>query len=162
MKPILSRFGPRFLGWATRYYLPMGKNVVVVGAGLHGMEVAEYLAKRGRKVTIVEPTEVIGEGMIDFRLGLTMDWFAAKGVRIIAGAQNIMVTDKGLAFDDANGNHVELEADTVMPTSPLKPNDKLYKALEGKVPELYLIGDGREAGMIVHAVRSGYQTAKAI
>ena len=42
------------------------------------------------------------------------------------------------------------------------PNDKLYKALEGKVPELYLIGDGKESGMIVHAVRSGYHTAKAV
>ena len=49
-----------------------------------------------------------------------------------------------------------------MPTAPLKPNDKLYKALEGKVPELYLIGDGKESGMIVHAVRAGYQTAKAL
>ena len=67
----------------------MGKKIVVVGAGLHGMEVAEYLAKRGRKVTIVEPTDVIGEGMIDFRLGLTMDWFAQKGVRVITGARNI-------------------------------------------------------------------------
>jgi 2,4-dienoyl-CoA reductase (NADPH2) len=162
VKPFLGTFGPRFLGAATHYYLPMGKKVVVVGAGLHGTEVAEYLAKRGRKVTIVEPTDVIGEGVIDFRLGLTMDWFARKGVRIITGAKNIVVTDKGLAFDDAAGQHVELEADTVMPTAPLKPNDTLYKALEGKVPELYLIGDGREAGMIVHAVRSGFQTAKAL
>jgi 2,4-dienoyl-CoA reductase-like NADH-dependent reductase (Old Yellow Enzyme family)/thioredoxin reductase len=162
VKPYLHRVGPRFLGRATHYYLPMGKNVVVVGAGLHGLEVAEYLAKRGRKVTVVEPSDVIGEGVIDFRLGLTMEWFAAKGVRIITGAKNLVVTDKGLAFDDPNGQHVELEADTVMPTSPLKSNDKLYKALEGKVPELYLIGDGRESGMIVHAVRSGFQTAKAI
>ena len=162
VKPFLRRFGPRFLGWATHYYLPMGKNVVVVGAGLHGMEVAEFLTKRGRKVTIVEPTDVIGEGVMDFRLGLTMDWFVQKGVRIIAGAKNIVVTDKGLAFDDAGGQHVELEADTVMPTAPLKSNDTLFKALEGKVPELYLIGDGREAGMIVHAVRSGFQTAKAL
>ena len=162
VKPFLSRFGPKFLGWATHYYLPMGKKVIVVGAGLHGMEVAEYLVKRGRKVVIVEPTDVIGEGVIDFRLGLTMDWFAQKGVRIITGAKNIVVTDKGLAFDDASGSHVELEADTVMPTAPLKSNDKLFKALEGKVPELYLIGDGRESGMIVHAVRSGYQTAASL
>jgi hypothetical protein len=74
----------------------------------------------------------------------------------------MLVTDKGLAFDDAAGERVELEADTVMPTSPLKPNDTLFKALEGKVPELYLIGDGKEAGMIVHAVRSGYQTAASL
>jgi hypothetical protein len=105
---------------------------------------------------------VIGEGMIDFRMGLTMDWFARKGVRIIAGVRNLVVTDRGVAFDDADGIHVELEADTVMPTSPLQSNDKLFKALEDKVPELYLIGDGKEAGMIVHAVRSGYHTAKAI
>ena len=36
---------------ATKYHLPVGKQVVVIGAGLHGMEVAEFLAKRGRKVT---------------------------------------------------------------------------------------------------------------
>jgi 2,4-dienoyl-CoA reductase (NADPH2) len=163
VKPWLKRFGPRFLGWATHYYLPgMGKNVVVVGAGLHGLEVAEYLAKRGRKVTVVEPGDVIGEGVIDFRLGLTMEWFPKVGVRIVTGAKNLVVTDKGVAFDNAGGKHVELEADTVMPTAPLKPNDALYKALEGKVPELYQVGDCKEAGMIVHAVRAGFQTAKAL
>jgi len=162
VKPYLNRFGPSFLGRATHYYLPMGKKVVVVGAGLHGVEVAEYLAKRGRKVTIVEPSEVIGDGVIDFRLGLTMDWFAQKGVRIIAGAKNIKVTEKGLAYEDRDGVKTELEADTIVPTAPLKANDDLYEKLEGKVPELYLIGDGREAGMIVHAIRSGYQTACAL
>jgi 2,4-dienoyl-CoA reductase (NADPH2) len=162
VKPWLRRFGPKFLGWATHYYLPMGKNVVVVGAGLHGLETAEYLAKRGRKVTVVEPTGVIGEGVIDFRLGLTMDWFAQKGVRIITNADDIEVTEKGLKFKDKDGKKVELEVDTVMPTSPLKPDDELYEKLEGKVPELYLIGDAKESGMIVHAVRAGFQTAKAL
>ena len=162
VKPWLGRFGPNFLGWATHYYLPMGKNVIVVGAGLHGLEVAEYLAKRGRKVTVVEPSDVIGEGVIDFRLGLTMEWFAAKGIRIITGADDIEVTKKGLKFEDKDGKKVELEADTIVPTSPLKPDDDLYEKLEGKVPELYLIGDAREAGMIVHAVRAGFQTSKAL
>jgi 2,4-dienoyl-CoA reductase (NADPH2) len=163
VKPYLRKFGPRFLGWATHYYLPgMGNNVVVVGAGLHGLEVAEYLVKRGRKVTVVEPSDVIGEGVMDFRLGLTMDWFAMKGVTVIPGAKNLVVTDKGVAFDGPDGKRVELAADTVMPTAPLKANDTLYKTLEGMVPELYLIGDGKEAGMMVHAIRAGYQTSKAL
>ena len=161
VKPYLRRFGPRFLGWATHYYLPMGKKVVVIGAGLHGMEVAEYLAKRGRKVTIVEPTDVIGEGVIDFRLGLTMDWFAQKGVtHHHRGQEHQGHRARAWPSRTRTAAKHELEADTVMPTAPLMPNDELYKALEGKVPELYLIGDGKEAGMIVHAVRSGYQTAK--
>jgi 2,4-dienoyl-CoA reductase (NADPH2) len=162
VKPFLKRMGPRLLGWATKLYLPMGRNVVVVGAGLHGMEVAEFLVKRGRVVTIVEPSDVIGEGMLDFRLGLSMDWFAREGVRIIAGAQNLAVTDKGLAYDDKDGVRSVIPADTVMPTSPLLPNDALYLALQGQVPELFLIGDGRQSGMIVHAIRGGYQTASVI
>ena len=162
VKPWLRLFGSRFLGWATHLWLPMGKKVVVIGAGLHGLEVAEFLAKRGRTVTVVEPTEKIGEGVIDFRLGLALDWFEQKGVKIITEAGNIRVTKKGLAYDDKHGVRHEIEADTVMPTAPLLPNDTLYRALEGKVPELYLIGDGKEAGMIMHAIRSGYHTAKAI
>jgi 2,4-dienoyl-CoA reductase (NADPH2) len=162
VKPWLRLFGTRFLGWATHFYLPMGKKVVVIGAGLHGLEVAEFLAKRGRKVTIVEPTDRVGEGVIDFRLGLTMEWLPRKGVEIVTGAKNIKVTAKGLSYEDTDGKKHEIEADTVMPTAPLLPNDKLYKALEGKVPELYLIGDGKESGMIVHAVRAAYHTAKAI
>jgi 2,4-dienoyl-CoA reductase (NADPH2) len=162
VKPWLQLFGTRFLGWATHFYLPMGKKVVVIGAGLHGLEVAEFLAKRGRKVTVVEPSEVVGEGVIDFRLGLTLDWFPRKGVEIVTEAKNIRVTAKGLSYEDKAGTKHEIAAGTVMPTAPLLPNDKLYKALEGKVPELYLIGDGKEAGMIVHAVRAGYQTAQAI
>ena len=161
VKPWLRLFGTRFLGWATHYYLPMGKRVVVIGAGLHGMEVAEFLAKRGRKVTIVEPTDHIGEGMIDFRMGLTMDWLPTKGVDIITEAKNIKVTTNGLSYEKDGKPH-EIDADTVMPTAPLLANDKLYKALDGKVPELYLIGDGKESGMIVHAVRSGYQAANAV
>ena len=162
VKPILKRMGPKLLGWATKLHLPVGKNVVVVGAGLHGMEVAEFLVKRGRKVTLVEPTEVIGEGMLLFRFGLTMEWFKHKNVQIIAGAQNLVVTDKGVAFQDKDGVKHELEADTILPTAPLRPNRELFDALEGKIPELYLIGDGREAGMIVDAVRTGYNTAKAL
>jgi 2,4-dienoyl-CoA reductase-like NADH-dependent reductase (Old Yellow Enzyme family)/thioredoxin reductase len=162
VKPWLRLFGTRMLGWATHFYLPVGRKVVVIGAGLHGLEAAEFLVKRRRTVTIVEPTDKIGEGVLDFRLGLALDWFEQKGVKIITGAKNIKVTKRGLSYEDKDGATQEIEADTVMPTAPVLPNEKLYKALEGKVPELYLIGDGKESGMIVHAIRSGYHTAKAI
>jgi 2,4-dienoyl-CoA reductase (NADPH2) len=162
VKPYLKRLGPKVLEKATHYHLPVGKQVVVIGAGLHGMEVAEFLAKRGRKVTIVEPTEVIGEGMLDFRLGLTMDWLPTVGVEIVTGARDMEATDAGLAYTDRDGVRQVIPADTILPTAPLKPNDDLYKALDGQVPELFLIGDGKQSGMIVHAVRSGYQTACAL
>lgn len=162
VKPYLKWFSPTFLEWATKYYLPAGKNVVVIGAGLHGTESAEFFVKRGRTVTIVEPTDKIGEGVLDFRLGLLMEWFERKGVKIITGAQNIEITDDGLSYSDKSGKKYTIKADTVLPMSPLTPNTALMKALEGKVPELYLIGDGKEPRMIVDAVREGYHTARSI
>ena len=32
--------------------MPMGKNVVVIGGAIQGCELAEFLAKRGRKVSL--------------------------------------------------------------------------------------------------------------
>jgi 2,4-dienoyl-CoA reductase (NADPH2) len=162
VKPLLKLFGQRFLGSATKKYLPIGKTVIVIGAGLHGTETAEFLVKRGRQVTIVEPTDKIGDGVLDFRLGLLMDWFEREGVCIISGAKDIEITDKGLTYSDKDGKRQTLEADTVVPTSPLEPNAELLKDLQGKVPELYLIGDAHRSGMIVDAIRQGYQTAKNV
>jgi 2,4-dienoyl-CoA reductase (NADPH2) len=162
VKPLLKLFGQRFLGSATKRYLPIGKSVIVIGAGLHGTETAEFLVKRGRKVTIVEPTDRIGEGVLDFRLGLLMDWFEREGVCVISGAKDIEITDNGVAYTDKEGKRQTLEAETIVPTSPLTPNAELLKDLQGKVPELYLIGDANKPGMIVDAIREGYQTAKVV
>ena len=36
--------------------------------------------------------------MLDFRLGLTMDWFGRKQVKIVVGAKDLEVAGEGLAF----------------------------------------------------------------
>jgi len=162
VKPLLKLFGQRFLGAATKRYLPIGKSVIVIGAGLHGTETAEFLMKRGRKVTIVEPTDTIGEGVIDFRLGLLMEWFGREGVCVITGVKNIEITDTGLAYTDKDGTRQRLEADTVVPTSPLAANVRLLKDLRGKTHELYMIGDANRPGKIVDAIREAYHTARVV
>jgi NADPH-dependent 2,4-dienoyl-CoA reductase/sulfur reductase-like enzyme len=148
VKPFLTLFGPRMLGWLTRFWLPIGKEVVVIGSGLHGCEVAEFLIKRGRKVTIVDTAEAFGEGMIDFRLGLFMEWLGKKGVTTINGVKSLEITDEGVAITTKEGEKRTLHADSILPTSPLKPNTGLLKSLEGKAPEIYAIGDCREPRMI--------------
>jgi 2,4-dienoyl-CoA reductase (NADPH2) len=162
VKPYLRIFGPRVLGWLTKFWLPIGKRVIVIGGGLHGCETAEFLVKRGRQVTIVEQSEAIGEGVLDFRLGLLLDWFHKKGVTMITGVKDMEITDKGLAITTKEGKKQTLEANSIIPTAPLKPNDELAKSLEGKVPEIYTIGDCGEPRMIVNAIADGYHTARTI
>jgi 2,4-dienoyl-CoA reductase (NADPH2) len=162
VKPYLRFLGPRTLGWLTKLWVPMGKKVVVIGGGLHGCEVAEFLVRRKRKVTIVEEGEVLGRGVIDFRLGLLMDWFHKKGVTMITGVKSMEITDKGLVITTKEGKKETIEADSIISTSPLTSNTEMLKSLQGKVPEIYAIGDCKEPRMIVDAIAEGWQIARRI
>jgi len=162
VKPFLRLFGPRMLGWLTKFWLPIGKKVVIIGSGLHGCEIAEFLVKRGRKVTIVDTAEALGEGMIDFRLGLVLEWFGKKGVTTINGVKSIEITDQGVVITTKQGDKQTIEADSIIPTAPLAPNIVLLKSLEGKVPEVYAIGDCKEPRMIVDAIADGWRIANTI
>lgn len=35
--------------------MPLGKRVSIIGAGLVGLELAEFLIERGREVTVLDP-----------------------------------------------------------------------------------------------------------
>ena len=162
VKPFLRLFGPRMLGWLTKFWLPIGKKVVIIGSGLHGCEIAEFLVKRGRKVTIVDTAEALGDGMIDFRLGLVLEWFGKKGVTTINGVKSMEITDQGVVITTKQGDKQTIEADSIIPTAPLKPNTGLFKSLKGKVPEVYAVGDCKEPRMIVDAIADGWQVARTI
>jgi 2,4-dienoyl-CoA reductase (NADPH2) len=161
-KPFMRLFGPKALELPTKFWVPFGKRVVVIGGGLHGCEVAEFLVKRGRKVTIVEKSNTVGKDVIDFRLGLLMDWFAKKGVTIITGVKSIKITDQGVAITTRKGKKETLEADTIVPTAPLDKNTALFKSLKGKVREVYAIGDCKEPRLIVDAIADGWRIGNKI
>jgi 2,4-dienoyl-CoA reductase (NADPH2) len=87
LKAYTRFFSPYTMRRLTKFYLPLGKNIVVVGGALQGCELAEFLVKRGRTVTIVEQADLLGEGMIDAVLGNLMTWFGKKGVGMITGVR---------------------------------------------------------------------------
>jgi 2,4-dienoyl-CoA reductase (NADPH2) len=162
VKPYLRFFGPKALSLPTKLWVPFGKHVVIIGGGMHGCEIAEFLVNRGRKVTIVDTAETFGEGVIDFRLGLLLDWFEKKGATMIAGVKSIKITDQGVVITTKQGDKQTIEADSIIPTAPLKPNTDLYRSLKGVVPKVYAIGDCKEPRMIVDAIADGWRVGNAI
>ena len=162
VKPYLKLFGPKTLNLPTKLWVPFGKHVVIIGGGMHGCEIAEFLVKRGKKVTIVDTAETFGEGVIDFRLGSLLDWFNKKGVNIVTGIKKMVITDKGLDITTKQGEKQSIEADTIVPTAPLKSDTKLFKSLKGKVPKVYAIGDCKEPRKIVNAIADGWRVGNAI
>ena len=51
-----------------------------MGGGIHGCQTAAFLVKRGRKVTIVETRETIGDGLLEINIKpLLLGWLAQNG-----------------------------------------------------------------------------------
>jgi 2,4-dienoyl-CoA reductase (NADPH2) len=138
---LLLILGPKLSGWGSKIMMPgVGKRVVIMGGEHHGCEIAEWLIKRNRKLTICHTGTEFAEGMtVDDKLRL-MPWFEEKGVALYPGVKYKEVTDKGLIIITRDGKEKLIEADTVMPSLFLKQNLDMEAKLKGKVPEVYTVG----------------------
>jgi 2,4-dienoyl-CoA reductase (NADPH2) len=163
LKFYLKFFGPERLRDLTRFYMPVGKRVVVIGGAIQGAELAEFLTKRGRKVTVVEKKPVIGEGMVDALQTYLLIWFRKKGVTLISGVKEyVEVTDEGLTILTGDGKKQTIEADSIVTALPLTPNSELLDALKKRAPEVYAVGDCREPLLIADAIGTGLRTAREV
>jgi pyruvate/2-oxoglutarate dehydrogenase complex dihydrolipoamide dehydrogenase (E3) component len=158
----LRFFSPHFLRWLTNIWMPLGKRVVIIGGAIQGCELAEFLVKRGRKVTIVDNGKVAGEGLTEERKARLFLWFAKKGVEVISEAKFEEITEKGLIIVTKEGDRQLIEADNIVLALPFKPDTGLLKSLEGKVPEIYSIGDCRQPGLILDAIADASRIAYAL
>ncbi|MEJ2740715.1 MAG: FAD-dependent oxidoreductase, partial [Dehalococcoidia bacterium] len=158
LKTYMKIFGREMLYSLTKIWMPVGKNVVIIGGGIHGLELSEFLIKRGRNVTIVESSDRLGEGMVDvFLVHLTL-WFERKGIPAMTGVKYEEITDKGLTITTKEGERKTLEADTIIPALPLGPNTELADKFQGKVSEVYAIGDCKDPLLIADAIGTAAHT----
>lgn len=163
LKLALRFFKPETLRSLTKLYMPIGKRVVVIGGAIQGCELAEFLARRGRQVTVVEKSPTVGDGMVDALLCYLLIWFRKQQVRLISGVREyVEVTDKGLTIINADGERQTLEADSIVTALPLTPNNELLQPLKKLVPEVYAIGDCREPLLIADAIGTGLRTAREV
>jgi 2,4-dienoyl-CoA reductase (NADPH2) len=163
LKFALKFFKPETLRSLTKFYLPMAKRVIVIGGAIQGCELAEFLTKRGRTVTVVEMKPMIGEGMVDALLSNLLTWFKKKGVTLISGVKEyVEITDRGLTVITRDGERQTIEADSIVTALPLTPNNELLNKLKAKVPEVYEIGDCREPLLIADAIGTGLRTAREV
>ncbi|MFC1980865.1 FAD-dependent oxidoreductase [Chloroflexota bacterium] len=161
-KVFLRFFGPRILRWLTKFWLPFGKRVIIMGGSIHGCEIAEFMIKRGRGVTIVETTEELGVGIPGRNRPRLLDWLKEKGAIMLTGVKYERITDAGLTIITNDGSRQTIETDTILGAIPPRPNNELLTSLEGRVPEIYLIGDCAEPRKIIDAIDDGRRIGLSI
>jgi 2,4-dienoyl-CoA reductase (NADPH2) len=162
LKFFLRFFSPGTLRRLTKFWMPVGRSVVILGGQVAACQLAEFLVKRGRKVTIIEEGDVLGEGLILERKNRLFSWFRKKGVATMTGVHFDEVTPSGMVVTTKEGKRLVIEADTIIPALPMQPNNGLAEEIKKKVPEVCLIGDCKEPKLIPDAIADGWRVGNTI
>ncbi len=140
-------------------------KVLVVGGGLIGCEAALWLARQGKKVTIVEMLNdlmISGIPVQHMNRLMLMDLLRFHKVEVLKNTTLAKVTEKGADLLEGNYERRDFPADTIVLAVGLEPDRKLYQAVKGNIPNLYVIGDSREARNIKNSIWDAYEVARMI
>jgi 2,4-dienoyl-CoA reductase (NADPH2) len=152
----------RMLARLSKVWMPVGKRVTVIGGSIQGCELAEFLTKRGRLVTIVDTKETLAEGMTLDNQRKILQWFDEKRVPRLTGITYREITERGLVITYREGETKTIESDTVIVIEPLQSDTHMLEYLKGSAPEMHVIGDCREPHLIAQAITDGWRVAHEI
>jgi 2,4-dienoyl-CoA reductase-like NADH-dependent reductase (Old Yellow Enzyme family)/thioredoxin reductase len=139
-----------------------GQNVFIIGGGMVGCETGHYLVEQGKTVTIIEILKRMANDVFPMTRRRLMDGLRSKKVTLLASATCEEIKEGSVQVSTADGKQETIPADTVIIAVGYRSNDSLYKALKGKVPEIYCIGNSAEPRRILEATREGYQIGQAL
>jgi 2,4-dienoyl-CoA reductase-like NADH-dependent reductase (Old Yellow Enzyme family) len=145
----------------SRRWMPVDGRVVVIGGGLVGLELAEFLADRRRQVTVLEAGPAIGVPMASPRRWTAVRRAEQHGVTLVRGAEVTEITPTEVAYR-VDGVEARVPAGTVVVASEVGPGSDLVPALEALGLEVHVVGDASEVGYLEGAIHSAWAVAAAI
>lgn len=142
----------------------IGRNVVVVGGGLVGCEVALNFVRKGHNVQIVEflddilksgaPTPIMNKMCLK-------DLFKDANVTIHTSTALTEICDEGAVVKVSDGIKT-IPADTVILAVGLKSNPGFSGVLEQYNIPVYSVGDENMVANILHSISDGYEVGRTI
>lgn len=138
---------------------PPGRNALVVGGGLIGMETACFLAARGSTVTLIEqlPSSPVLKATSH---GYSLHkYLREKKARLRFGCTLESVHTDGVVLSD-NGAEEQIAGwDQIVLAVGMRPRNELKACLESNGIRHTVIGDAREVRRIMEATEEGAQAA---
>jgi 2,4-dienoyl-CoA reductase-like NADH-dependent reductase (Old Yellow Enzyme family) len=122
--------------------------------------VAEMLADQGCEVEMISPVPMIGglDQIKDMTTFHTTPRLLNKGVILSPNTFIVMLVDRTVTVLNTHTMAMReiTDVDTAVFITGKTPNDDLYNELDGKVPELFKIGDARNPHSMGEANRDGH------
>jgi 2-enoate reductase len=143
----------------------LGEEILVLGGGLIGCEIALWMAQQGKKVTLVEILKDLLTGGLPVqhmnRLML-LDLLKFHKVEVLTQTSLLEVLEDGALLVDHESRRRYSPADGIVVAVGLRPERGLYQSLRGQTSNLYLIGDSRNPQNVMNAVWDAYEIGRMI
>ncbi len=136
----------------SHLWMPLGRNVTIIGSELVGLELAEFLAHRKRRVTIVDDAQKAGAGMHVIRRARVLHELAATGVRVELGARDIRIEEDAVHFQNGEAAVQAVAADTVIIAKGARADRQFAHSVTAAGFAVSEIGDCKGVGYIEGAM----------
>jgi 2,4-dienoyl-CoA reductase-like NADH-dependent reductase (Old Yellow Enzyme family)/thioredoxin reductase len=133
--------------------LPERKNILIIGGGLIGVEVASTLVDRENQVTIVEMLPEIANGMEMIEKTMTLKKLYEKNVRVYTDYKVQEVDDRKVKIVGEDEITIE-DVDHIVVTTGMRSRNHLKEEISPLLP-VYVIGDAEKVGKAQSAILSG-------
>jgi 2,4-dienoyl-CoA reductase-like NADH-dependent reductase (Old Yellow Enzyme family)/thioredoxin reductase len=138
-------------------------TAAVLGGGLVGLEVAEYLAERDVPVTVVEMLDEVGGGLGDLRKICVLEALATEGVEQLTGT-TVTAVRSGSIVVEQGGLTREVPCDTVVLALGSRPDDHtpLARHCAERGIAYHVVGDAVRARRALDAIAEANTLARAL
>ena len=135
---------------------PVGENVVVVGGGLTGCEIAYDLYLQGKKPVIIEMQNdlIVSDKICLANTSFLRDFFNANKVPVYLETRTEEINEKGVVAVSKDGKRIELPADNVILSVGYKP-----APLAKKGKNVHVIGDASKVGNLRTVIWQAWDVA---
>lgn len=144
-----------------RQDVSLGQNVVVIGGGLVGCETAEFLADKGKSVTVIARSDVATEVAVYERWFL-LPRLASKNVRTMIKTKTKAITASGVVVVKEDGTETQIAADNIVLAVGAEPCRELYNELKSHGLPVSAIGDCNQGSRIMDAIHDGAAAGMAL
>ncbi|MBE9538778.1 MAG: FAD-dependent oxidoreductase, partial [Proteobacteria bacterium] len=144
---------------ASRLWLPLGKHITIIGAELVGLELAEFLAERGRKVTVIDSSPEAGKGLFLVRRMRLLDELRHLNVTLIKKAGDISIGENNVSYFNTLGQQRTIHADHVIVAKGATGNTTLAEELKAAGFTTHTIGDCDGVSYIEGAMEAAAELA---
>jgi len=137
-------------------------NLVVLGGGGIGAEIADYFAEQGKQVTLIEMREGIALDMPPHMQHFLRVRLQERGATLLTRAKAIRFERGTLVVETPEGSRTLTGFGAVVVAAGSRPNTELLQAAKQAVKEVHVIGDAGDPRELMHALVDAEEVGRKI